>query len=131
MLGALGYEPGARDAGAVSALAGVYGFAPLALKVAAIALLWRWRHAIEPGCSRASPLVSARRRRIGGENGGRQADEPVCSKHEWEPKLPPTFLWFKPEQLIELTLELHKRGPDQSFSLLILRGFGDDVLGRD
>ena len=51
--------------------------------------------------------------------------------HEWEPKLPPTFLWFKPEQLIELTLELHKRGPDQSFSLLILRGFGDDVLGRD
>ena len=81
--------------------------------------------------SRASPLVSARRRRIGGENGGRQADEPVCSKHEWEPKLPPTFLWFKPEQLIELTLELHKRGPDQSFSLLILRGFGDDVLGRD
>ena len=81
--------------------------------------------------SRASPRVSARRRRIGGENGGRQADEPVCSKHEWEPKLPPTFLWFKPEQLIELTLELHKRGPDQSFSLLILRGFGDDVLGRD
>ena len=81
--------------------------------------------------SRASPLVSARRRRIGGENGGRQADEPVCSKHEWEPKLPPTFLWFKPEQLIELTLELHKRGPGQSFSLLILRGFGDDVLGRD
>ena len=80
---------------------------------------------------RASPLVSARPRRIGGENGGRQADEPVCSKHEWEPKLPPTFLWFKPEQLIELTLELHKRGPDQSFSLLILRGFGDDVLGRD
>ena len=82
-------------------------------------------------CSRASPLVSARPRRIGSENGGRQADEPVCSKHEWEPKLPPTFLWFKPEQLIELTLELHKRGPDQSFSLLILRGFGDDVLGRD
>lgn len=78
-----------------------------------------------------NPLVSVRHRRIGGENGGRQADEPVCSKHEWEPKLPPTFLWFKPEQLIELTLELHKRGPDQSFSLLILRGFGDDVLGRD
>ena len=61
LLAVLGYAPGARDAGAVSALAGVYGFAPLALKVAAIALLWRWRHAIEPGCSRASPLPRVRR----------------------------------------------------------------------
>ena len=61
LLAVLGYEPGARDAGAVSALAGMYGFAPLALKVAAIALLWRWRHAIEPGCSRASPLPGVRR----------------------------------------------------------------------
>ena len=61
LLAVLGYEPGARDAGAVSALAGMYGFAPLALKVAAIALLWRWRHAIEPGCSRASPLPRVRR----------------------------------------------------------------------
>ena len=50
LLALLGYTPGARDAEAVAALAGVYGFAPLALKLGAIALLWRWRGAIEPGC---------------------------------------------------------------------------------
>ena len=61
LLALLGYAPGARDAEAVAALAGVYGFAPLALKLGAIVLLWRWRHAIEPGCSRASPLPRVRR----------------------------------------------------------------------
>ncbi len=61
LLALLGYAPGARDAEAVAALAGVYGFAPLALKLGAIVLLWRWRHAIEPGCSRASPLPGVRR----------------------------------------------------------------------
>jgi Na+/melibiose symporter-like transporter len=61
LLALLGYAPGARDAGAVAALAGVYGFAPVVLKLAAIALLWRWRHEIEPGYSRASPLPRLRR----------------------------------------------------------------------
>ena len=61
LLALLGYAPGARDPAAVAALAGVYGFAPLALKLGAIVLLWRWRHAIEPGCSRASPLPRVRR----------------------------------------------------------------------
>ncbi len=49
LLALLGYTPGARDPAAVAALAGVYGFAPLGLKLVAIALLWRWRHVIEPG----------------------------------------------------------------------------------
>jgi hypothetical protein len=61
LLALLGYAPGARDAAAVAALAGVYGFAPVALKLAAITLLWRWRHGIEPGYSRASPLPRLRR----------------------------------------------------------------------
>lgn len=61
LLALLGYTPGAREPAAVAALAGVYGFAPLALKLGAIALLWRWRHAIEPGCSRAGPLPRDRR----------------------------------------------------------------------
>ena len=61
LLALLGYAPGARDAAAVSALAGVYGFAPLALKLGAIVLLWRWRHAIEPGYSQAGPFPPLRR----------------------------------------------------------------------
>lgn len=61
LLALLGYAPGARDPAAVAALAGVYGFAPLALKLGAIVLLWRWRHGIEPGASRASPLPGGRR----------------------------------------------------------------------
>ena len=61
LLALLGYAPGARDAGAVAALAGVYGFAPVVLKLAAITLLWRWRHEIEPGYSRSSPLPRLRR----------------------------------------------------------------------
>ncbi|MHB1374445.1 MAG: MFS transporter [Thauera sp.] len=52
LLALLGYAPGARDAAAVAALAGVYGFVPLVLKLAAIVLLWRWRCVIEPGHSR-------------------------------------------------------------------------------
>jgi Na+/melibiose symporter-like transporter len=61
LLAVLGYAPGARDAAAVAALAGVYGFAPVVLKLAAITLLWRWRHGIEPGYSGASPLPRLRR----------------------------------------------------------------------
>jgi len=56
LLALLGYTPGAREAAAVGALAAVYGFVPVALKLAAIALLWRWRDAIEPGGWRASPV---------------------------------------------------------------------------
>lgn len=55
LLALLGYTPGARDPAAVAALAGVYGFAPLGLKLAAIVLLWHWRQAIEPGAPRAGP----------------------------------------------------------------------------
>ena len=47
--------------GFVAALAGVYGFAPLVLKLAAIVLLWRWRQAIEPGHTRPGPLPRSRR----------------------------------------------------------------------
>jgi Na+/melibiose symporter-like transporter len=61
LLAVLGYAPGARDTAAVAALAGVYGFAPVVLKLAAITLLWRWRHGIEPGYSGASPLPRLRR----------------------------------------------------------------------
>ena len=61
LLALLGYAPGARDAAAVAALAGVYGFAPLVLKLAAIVLLWRWRQAIEPGHTRPGPLPRSRR----------------------------------------------------------------------
>ena len=56
LLALLGYTPGAREAAAVGALAAVYGFVPVALKLAAIALLWRWRDAIEPGGWRANPV---------------------------------------------------------------------------
>ncbi|HHW63544.1 MAG TPA: MFS transporter [Rhodocyclaceae bacterium] len=61
LLALFGYTPGARDPAAVAALAGVYGFAPLGLKLAAIALLWRWRRAIEPRDARTSPLPGLRR----------------------------------------------------------------------
>ncbi|MGD9871323.1 MAG: MFS transporter, partial [Thauera sp.] len=61
LLALLGYAPGARDAAAVAALAGVYGFAPVLLKLAAMALLWRWRRVIEP-----RPAPAARRDERGG-----------------------------------------------------------------
>ncbi len=56
LLALLGYTPGVRDAAAVAALAGVYGFAPLALKLAAIALLWRWRKVIAEGDLTGQPV---------------------------------------------------------------------------
>ncbi|MGA0609375.1 MFS transporter [Caldimonas sp. KR1-144] len=39
-----GYAPGTRDAQALQALAAAYVAVPCALKLAAAALLWRWRH---------------------------------------------------------------------------------------
>lgn len=59
LLAVLGYAPGARDAAAVAALASVYGFAPVVLKLGAIALLWRWRGLIEPATPVAPPLAVA------------------------------------------------------------------------
>lgn len=53
LLALLGYAPGAREPGAVAALAAVYGFVPVALKLGAIVLLWRWRAWIEPGVASA------------------------------------------------------------------------------
>ncbi|HRP66480.1 MAG TPA: MFS transporter, partial [Thauera sp.] len=49
LLALLGYAPGVREPGAVAALAAVYGFVPVVLKLGAIVLLWRWRAWIEPG----------------------------------------------------------------------------------
>lgn len=48
LLGWLGYAPGGRSAEALWALTIVYALLPVALKLGAIALLWRWRGAIEP-----------------------------------------------------------------------------------
>jgi Na+/melibiose symporter-like transporter len=59
LLAVLGYAPGARDAGATAALAGVYGFAPVVLKLGAILLLWRWRGLIEPAPPLAPPVTAA------------------------------------------------------------------------
>ncbi len=59
LLAVLGYAPGARDAAATAALAGVYGFVPVMLKFGAIALLWRWRGLIEPALPVAPPLAAA------------------------------------------------------------------------
>ena len=59
LLALLGYAPGARDAAATAALAGVYGFVPVVLKLGAIALLWRWRGLIEPAVPVAPPLAAA------------------------------------------------------------------------
>ncbi|MCK6408787.1 MAG: MFS transporter [Thauera sp.] len=59
LLAVLGYAPGARDAGATAALAGVYGFAPVVLKLGAIVLLWRWRGLIEPAPPLAPPVTAA------------------------------------------------------------------------
>jgi Na+/melibiose symporter-like transporter len=58
LLTVLGYAPGARDAGALAALAGVYGFAPVVLKLGAIVLLWRWRGWIEPALPPAPPVTA-------------------------------------------------------------------------
>ncbi len=53
LLGALGFEPGARSADAAAALAMVYAFVPVALKLGAIALLWHWRWLLEPAVTAA------------------------------------------------------------------------------
>lgn len=60
LLALLGYTPGAREAAAVGALAAVYGFVPVVLKLAAIGLLWRWRAAIEPGAEDLPPSLAPR-----------------------------------------------------------------------
>jgi len=44
LLDLFGYSPGAREPGALLALAGVYALLPVALKTVALALAWRWRH---------------------------------------------------------------------------------------
>ncbi len=56
LLALLGYSPGSRDAGAITALATVYAFVPIVLKLGAMALLWAWRERLEPS---ASPLQAA------------------------------------------------------------------------
>jgi Na+/melibiose symporter-like transporter len=48
LLAALGYQPSARDAGALRALTLIYALAPVVLKLLAMAMLWRWRDSIEP-----------------------------------------------------------------------------------
>ncbi len=54
LLGALGFEPGARSAEAAAALAAVYAFVPVALKLGAIVLLWHWRRLLEPAAAVAA-----------------------------------------------------------------------------
>jgi len=49
----------AREPGAVAALAAVYGFVPVVLKLGAIVLLWRWRAWIEPDVPSADGLRKA------------------------------------------------------------------------
>lgn len=51
LLAVFGYSPGSREADAVAALATVYALVPLALKLAAMALLWAWRRRLEPSPS--------------------------------------------------------------------------------
>jgi Na+/melibiose symporter-like transporter len=58
LLALLGYTPGAREAAAVGALAAVYGFVPVVLKLVAIGLLWRWRDAIESGAEELPPPLA-------------------------------------------------------------------------
>lgn len=48
LLALLGYTPGAREPGALAALAAVYALVPVVLKLAAAVLLWRWRARLEP-----------------------------------------------------------------------------------
>jgi len=60
LLALLGYTPGAHEAAAVGALAAVYGFVPVALKLVAIALLWRWRHVLDTGTEDLRSTVRSR-----------------------------------------------------------------------
>ena len=53
LLAALGYTPGGTDGAGTRALALVYAGVPVVLKLGAIALLWRWREALEPGVAAA------------------------------------------------------------------------------
>jgi Na+/melibiose symporter-like transporter len=55
LLAWLGYEPGAQDADALRALAAVYAFVPVLLKLGACALAWQWRGALEV----AAPAAAA------------------------------------------------------------------------
>ena len=61
LLALFAYQPGTESADGLLALSLVYALLPLGFKLLASVLLWRWRHAIEPGCSRASPLPGVRR----------------------------------------------------------------------
>ena len=47
LLQALGYQPGARDASALTALALIYAAVPCLLKLLAAALLWHHRHSLD------------------------------------------------------------------------------------
>ncbi|MCW5581043.1 MAG: MFS transporter [Luteimonas sp.] len=62
LLALLGYTPGARDDAAAAALAAVYAWLPVGLKLGAVALLWRWRDGLEPAAptARAATLTEAR-----------------------------------------------------------------------
>lgn len=60
LLALLGYTPGAHEAAAVGALAAVYGFVPVALKLVAIALLWRWRQVLDTGTEDLRSTVPSR-----------------------------------------------------------------------
>lgn len=55
LLAWLGYVPGAQDADALRALAAVYAFVPVLLKLGACALAWHWRGALEV----AAPAAAA------------------------------------------------------------------------
>lgn len=56
LLTLLGYTPGARGPDALRALSIVYAVLPVVLKLAAIVLLWRWRHVLEPPSALAQAL---------------------------------------------------------------------------
>ena len=47
LLGLAGYKVGAGDTAALTALAAVYALLPAVIKLAALALLWRWRRDFE------------------------------------------------------------------------------------
>lgn len=58
LLAALGYTPGTGDGAGTQALTLVYAGVPVALKLGAIALLWRWREALEPRATAATEQVN-------------------------------------------------------------------------
>lgn len=66
LLAWLGYVPGAQGADALRALAAVYAFVPVLLKLGACALAWHWRGALEV----AAPAAAAQRISLYDSRGG-------------------------------------------------------------